>query len=44
MMVSETKLKEWTEAVIKILQEGSDDKAVVEFVKFLDDKANIFMR
>mgnify|MGYP001626212008 CR=1 FL=1 len=43
-MVSETKLKEWSEAILKILQEGSDDKAVVEFVKFLDDKASAIMR
>jgi hypothetical protein len=43
-MVSETKLKEWSEAILKILQEGSDDKVVVEFAKLVDDKVSVFMR
>lgn len=40
-MVSENKLHEWAEAVLKILQEGSSDKAVADFAKFVDQKASM---
>ena len=43
IMANETKIKEWTTAVLKILQEGSDDKAIQNFVKFVNGKADTIM-
>lgn len=40
-MVSENKLQEWAEAVLKILHEGSSDKAVADFVRFVSQKTSM---
>ena len=39
-MASENKIREWAAAVLKILQEGSDDKTIENFVKFVNRKAD----
>ena len=40
-MTSENKLREWSEAILKILQEGSEDKMIENFAKYMDQKARM---
>jgi hypothetical protein len=42
-MANETKIKEWAAAVIKILQDGTEDKTIENFVKFVNRKADMIV-
>lgn len=39
-MASENNIREWTAAVLKILQDGTDDKTIQGFVKFVSRRAD----
>jgi hypothetical protein len=39
-MASENKIREWAAAILKILQDGTDDKAIENFVKFVSRRAD----
>jgi hypothetical protein len=43
-MASENKLRDWVQAIMKVLEEGSSDPSVKEFTKFIDGKASALNR